>query len=549
MTRLSTKPVLLLLLIISIAAATVEPPQTAVGQSGPVVPRVFVWSNACVSANITVTNPSCGTLAVNSIFSVQVNVTNVPAAGAYNGVEFSLYFDPVFIKANSVDVSGTVFSSPFKANQELDNATGAVRLTIINLGACLTCANGTLVHINFKVTSIGVSPLALAAGVQKPSTHAQSLTRLVLGDVPIEVDTSDGYFRNEPTGDTALVYDSNSDAQYGFGEPVINGVTPSVGTTLTGDPKLKYLDASPEDSLRNATEIVFYDSDSDSLLDIGERVIAGNQAGTVKVDLKITYVDSVVNGVYDITRRGPIADFTFSPQNPMAGDSITFDATLSFDPDNTTSTGITEYLWDFGDGSTLSLQSPSITHIYGAGGGGGVKFTGNFSVRLTIVDYDSFESMKTARVDVEPIPFHDVAVESVTATPTSVKPGDTISIVVAVRDQGTFPETFNLTVRYGPPPITLEFRPGLQLASLATDRYTFSLDTSGLAPSVYEIEAIVNATGDQDLRNNVLKTEVIVSEEASSPFLYIVAGVVVAAALIVAVGLLLKRRRRPAGAQ
>ena len=71
----------------------------------------------------------------------------------------------------------------------------------------------------------------------------------------------------------------------------------------------------------------------------------------------------------------PTADFTFLPAAPVAFSDVRFDGSTS-----TAGLGafITRYLWDFGDGTTVSSGTPTTTHQYGA--------AGSYSVRLTVTD-------------------------------------------------------------------------------------------------------------------------------------------------------------------
>ena len=68
------------------------------------------------------------------------------------------------------------------------------------------------------------------------------------------------------------------------------------------------------------------------------------------------------------------AKFTFEPGNPVANQSITFDASASRDPYG----NITYYQWDMGDGSYVNTTQRTVTHSYDEGG--------NYSVVLTVTD-------------------------------------------------------------------------------------------------------------------------------------------------------------------
>jgi PKD repeat protein len=72
------------------------------------------------------------------------------------------------------------------------------------------------------------------------------------------------------------------------------------------------------------------------------------------------------------TNAPPVANFSFSPASPTAGDIVSFDASASNDPDGS----ISSYAWTFGDGGTGSGQFA--THSYPA--------SGTYSVKLTVTD-------------------------------------------------------------------------------------------------------------------------------------------------------------------
>jgi len=186
MRRFSIKSILLSLLVVSSLALVFHPPAVVRGQ---ILPFVGVWSDTYSSSNVT-----DASLGLGSTLTFEVNVTDAPN---FNGYEFTLFYDPGFLKAQSIDfTTGTVFSAPFVARNDLGSA-GIVAVSVVNLGSIFSGGSGTLLHLKFLVTGVGVSPLTLAAGIGSPSTGAQSWTRLVMGLQPIDVVTSDGYFKNE----------------------------------------------------------------------------------------------------------------------------------------------------------------------------------------------------------------------------------------------------------------------------------------------------------------------------------------------------------------
>lgn len=72
----------------------------------------------------------------------------------------------------------------------------------------------------------------------------------------------------------------------------------------------------------------------------------------------------------------PVASFTFLPESPIVNESVTFNASASYDQDG----GIVSYKWDFGDGNITFVSFPTITHVY--------TFDGTFTVNLTVTDND-----------------------------------------------------------------------------------------------------------------------------------------------------------------
>lgn len=84
----------------------------------------------------------------------------------------------------------------------------------------------------------------------------------------------------------------------------------------------------------------------------------------------------------------PVASFTYSPQNAVVGEEITFDASSSYDPDGQ----IVSYDWDFGDGNHSTTQDNVITHDYAN--------AGDYTANLMVTDNVGFTDTTTQNVQV-----------------------------------------------------------------------------------------------------------------------------------------------------
>lgn len=108
----------------------------------------------------------------------------------------------------------------------------------------------------------------------------------------------------------------------------------------------------------------------------------------------------------------PVADFTYTPAEPLSTKPVTFDASSSTDPDGT----IASYAWDFGDGG--SGTGSVATHAYADGG--------TFVVTLTVTDSDGLVTRRVRSVDVtryDPKP----PAASFTISPIAPKVGDLVT--------------------------------------------------------------------------------------------------------------------------
>ncbi len=83
-------------------------------------------------------------------------------------------------------------------------------------------------------------------------------------------------------------------------------------------------------------------------------------------------------GADEFHNSTPIASFAVTTPAPKSGRPVTFDATASTDREGAIGGGIVQYQWNFGDGTTESTTTPTVSHTYGA--------VGNVAVSLVVVD-------------------------------------------------------------------------------------------------------------------------------------------------------------------
>ena len=83
-------------------------------------------------------------------------------------------------------------------------------------------------------------------------------------------------------------------------------------------------------------------------------------------------------GADEFHNSTPLASFAVTTPAPKTGRPVTFDATASTDREGGIGGGIVQYQWNFGDGTTESTTTPTVSHTYSA--------VGNVAVSLVVVD-------------------------------------------------------------------------------------------------------------------------------------------------------------------
>jgi hypothetical protein len=271
------------------------------------------------------------------------------------------------------------------------------------------------------------------------------------------------------------------------------------------------------------------------------------QLGGASIDVSTS--DGYFQNTQDNPNKlGPVASFTYSPLKPQKGQNMVFNASASFDPDNPLSTAITRWLWDFGDGIVVNSQSSIQTHSFGSQGS---LYTGNFSVLLRVFDSDNnFTGSVTHLVGIIPPPWHEVIVSSVIVSPTLAEAGAKLNVTVIVQNslKSTFDETYNLSITWGPPTRLLKNYTDQVIShqfGKNSQSFTATLDTTGLSPGTYEVDALAIDPLDNVTTNDSGKAVFTIQLGQTSPLPYIIGGAVAVVAALVVVRFVLKRRRRP----
>ena len=318
-----------------------------------------------------------GSYIPSSYFAMAMTVDYVELLWGY---QVEMTFNPQVLHGVSVDDSGflgsaggTVLVAP---GQGFDNVNGRLSL----FGAFLfekdplylPIGGGPLVIITFEVVGIGASPLVFGSD----TGLANSTGGWWLGPdwVPIhKVENpsifADGYFDNRYP---AAVFIYSPDV-------------PFVGEAVTFNASDSYdLDGT----------IVSYDWDfgDDSTGTGVTPTHSYSSFGSYKVNLTVTDNDGLVDSqsVWVYVYAAPAVSFTYSPLTPVVAETVTFDASGSYDPDGT----IVSYVWDFGD--TFSDSGQIVTHAYST--------AGTYTVNLTVTDDDELANSTLVQLKIRMLP-------------------------------------------------------------------------------------------------------------------------------------------------
>ena len=217
----------------------------------------------------------------------------------------------------------------------------------------------------------------------------------------------------------------------------------AVGNALTVDQNkaVKLTSVDSYDRLNSSTEAgliasykwAFGDGNSTTVL-MGENQTVSHiwtQSGTYSMYLNVTDVTNHTSSkMVTVTVNdsvAPTVKFSVKLNNTVVtsakeNQTLVFDSSASSDH-----SGIASYLWDFGDGTTSNLSTPS--HSFSS-----IK---TFAVKLTLIDNAGNQANTTFNLKIESSARPDLRVGSVTFDPTTFTEGEAGFIYINVTNVGT----------------------------------------------------------------------------------------------------------------
>src|SRR5712692_10377339 len=339
-----------------------------------------------------------GTLPVNTLFSVKIQVANIDP---FNAWDISVQSDPTIISPQSLSITGNLLAINFSTTAfELINCNNGIGT------GCIATDGAGIAHS--AVTGFGPPPQTTPS-----SGLLFAITYKVIGAGHSAIHIFSDIIANGATG--AAVPHFTIDGDYGTAVniPPTASFTVTGNNTVTGS-TVSFNAGASVDPDGTIASYAWTFGDGGSSTGVTASHVYG-AAGTFTVTLTVTDnsgstgTKSVKVGVVD---RPPTASFTVTGNNTAFGSTVSFNAGASADPDGT----IASYAWTFGDGG--SSTGVTATHVYAA--------AGTFTVTLTVTDNSGSTGTKSVKV-VATQPTDLPPVASFTVTGNNTVTGSTVS--------------------------------------------------------------------------------------------------------------------------
>jgi PKD repeat protein len=219
-----------------------------------------------------------------------------------------------------------------------------------------------------------------------------------------------------------------------------------------------------------------------------------------------TPINVIVSGaVYGNAALAPVAVFSWSPLIPYAGDSVTFNASLSYDPSGGR---ITAYYWP-----SKTTTIPVATLIF--------PTQGNYTVTLQVRDDQGRISGTVSHIiKVNKKPITDLDLSGIALSQYfGISPGTQVKITPTVTNNGTVTvKFFNVTLKLGDQVLGI-LQNTANLTEQQRHQFSYTWDTTGLKPNSYTISAVVSTLPkDNDTQDKAVFVDVtIIQPMGASP--------------------------------
>jgi PKD repeat protein len=303
-------------------------------------------------------------------FNINVTIANLDPDTQLNSVNFTLTYNATVLEV--LNITEGPFLRGF-GNTTFNYSVGFDSVTIQNQLKTFTSfpnGNGTIATITFKAVYRGFYP--------EETSSTLNLTEIVLLDVSQnKIPTS------APMNGVYKIFSLRRPVARFTYSPSMPLVTQEV--VFNASASYDYYPGA-------VVSYFWHFGDGSPPLNTTNTIVthAFNASGNYTTTLKVTDND----GLTDTTSQTiyvaelPTASFTYSPSEPYAGDTVTFNATKSHAIDGY----IVKYVWDFGDGNTTTVTSSVITHSY--------MTPATYNVTLTVIDNRGLSNSDTKTVTV-----------------------------------------------------------------------------------------------------------------------------------------------------
>ncbi len=135
----------------------------------------------------------------------------------------------------------------------------------------------------------------------------------------------------------------------------------------------------------------------------------GSEEVTLEARNYLGMLKRVKKTVQIVDSQPPVADFSYAPENPSAGNNVTFDASASSDDDS--SPAEIQVRWDFENDGTYDTQwstTKTATHVFNS--------AGTFTVKLAVKDKYGLGATTTKVIAIQAAPTYTVTYDANGAT-------------------------------------------------------------------------------------------------------------------------------------